>query len=320
MSHRIRPLVLFALALILLAATASQAAAVSVRYPTQSQGNRGTDVKAIQLLLVAKGYSTNQDGVFGPATKAAVIAFQTAASLKPTGIVDGATWTALVPWLQEGARGPAVMALQRLLIEKRRAAIAVDGVFGASTRKAVIAFQKHVGLDATGAVGRATWRWLTWHYEAPHFNPRTLCDYSVGNGAANWGTGAAIAQLEAAARIVSAAGHGRVAVGDVGREHGGNIALHETHEQGLDVDIRLMRRAEDQCRWGTTWRWSTYDRAATRALIKAIRKTAPGHVKLIYFNDPVLIREGIVRAYPGHDDHLHVRYCEKVHTVATYDC
>ena len=50
-----------------------------------------------------------------------------------------------------------------------------------------------------------------------------LCDYSVGNGAANWGTRPAIAQTEAAARIVYA-GYGRVAVGDVALEHGGRIA------------------------------------------------------------------------------------------------
>ena len=53
-----------------------------------------------------------------------------------------------------------------------------------------------------------------------------------------------------------------------------------------------------------------YDRAATRALIKMIRAAAPGHVKLIYFNDPVLIREGLTTWYSGHDDHLHIRYCE----------
>ena len=53
---------------------------------------------------------------------------------------------------------------------------------------------------------------------------------------------------------------------------------------------------------------------------KAIRATAPGHVKLIYFNDPVLIKEGLTRRFVGHDDHVHVRYCEKTHTVDRYDC
>ena len=43
-------------------------------------------------------------------------------------------------------------------------------------------------------------------------------------------------------------------------------------------------------------------------------------MKLIYFNDPVLIREGLTAYHSGHDDHLHIRYCERVHPVAAYDC
>ena len=37
---------------------------------------------------------------------------------------------------------------------------------------------------------------------------------------------------------------------------------------------------------------------------------APGHVKLIYFNDPRADRRGPDDTPAGHDDHLHVRYCE----------
>ena len=81
-----------------------------------------------------------------------------------------------------------------------------------------------------------------------------------------------------------------------------------------------MRDARDQCRSGVRWDWSTYDRAATRALVRAIRATAPGHIKVIYFNDPVLIREGLVTWFEGHDDHIHVRYCQVVHALSTYDC
>ncbi len=63
--------------------------------------------------------------------------------------------------------------------------------------------------------------------------------------------------------------------------------------------MRPIRDNENQCTWGTNWRFASYDRAATRALIKAIRAAAPGHVKLIYFNDPVLIREGLTRGTPA---------------------
>ena len=96
-------------------------------------------------------------------------------------------------------------------------------------------------------------------------------------------------------------------------QHGGHIPLHETHEVGLDVDVRPIRTSEDQCRWGVNYRWSTYDRKATRALIKDIIATAPGHITDLYFNDPVLIREGLTTWFAGHDDHIHVRYCEKTH-------
>ena len=171
-----------------------------------------------------------------------------------------------------------------------------------------------------GLVGPVTWRNLLSHFDYPAFNGTSLCDYSVGNGRANWGTGAAIGQLEAAAAAFATAGRGRVAVGDIGHEHGGDIAGHVTHELGLDVDVRPIRDAKNQCTYGTNWRSASYDRGATRTLIKAIRAAAPGHVKLIYFNDPTLIREGLTTWQSGHDDHLHIRYCEASHPVAAYRC
>lgn len=146
------------------------------------------------------------------------------------------------------------------------------------------------------------------------------CDYQVGNGRADWGTAAAIGQIEAAAVTVVAQSHGRVAIGDIGFEYGGTISGHTSHRYGLDVDVRPMRTDKRQCSWGGSYRTATYDRAATRDLVKAVRAAAPGHVRLIWFNDPVLVREGLVRWHTGHDDHLHIRYCEKVHPVAAYDC
>jgi len=89
---------------------------------------------------------------------------------------------------------------------------------------------------------------------------------------------------------------------------------------GLDADIRPLRKANDQCTQRTNWRSTAYDRAATRALVKALRALAPGHIKLIYFNDPVLVREGLTTAHAGHDDHLHIRFCELSHPNVLYDC
>jgi peptidoglycan hydrolase-like protein with peptidoglycan-binding domain len=315
-----RSLVPLALAVLALSLAAPSAAAAGPRFPTQSLGDRGTDVRAIQELLAARGHPVAVDGIFGTTTEAAVAAWKTTAGLAANGIVDDAAWARLIMSLKLGDTGPAVRALQRELRAKRHLKVAVDGIYGTSTRAAVRTFQLHAGITVTGAVTGRTWRRLIAHFELPSFNKTSLCDYSVGNGPANWGTAAAINQLEAAARVVAAAGYGRVSVGDIGLQHGGDIAGHDTHEQGLDVDIRPMRKAEDQCRHGTDWHWASYDRAATRALARAIRATAPGHVKRIYFNDPVLIKEGLTRRFSGHDNHLHVRYCETTHPLKKYTC
>lgn len=296
------------------------AATVPAGFPHQSLGNRGVDVKAIQGFLRHHGVMTERvDGIFGDSTEAAVRAFQGARGLTVDGKVGQHTWAALLVRVEPGTTGEAVKALQRQLNEKRAAGVPVDGMYGASTQTALRSFQRHARIAETGIAGPVTWQALIRHLERPVFGSR-LCDYQVGNGLADWGTGAAQGQLEAAAHDVVALGHGRVAVGDVSHEHGGDIAGHQSHEVGLDVDLRPMRTDRAQCTWGVNRRWSTYDRAATRDLVKAIRARAPGHVKLIYFNDPVLIREGLVTWYAGHDDHLHVRYCERVHPQAAYDC
>jgi peptidoglycan hydrolase-like protein with peptidoglycan-binding domain len=294
-------------------------AAAAPLYPNQSQGNRGADVKAIQGLLRHHGEGPPIDGIYGASTTSAVMAFQASHGLTVDGQVGEATWVKLVVRVATGSTGEAVKALQRQLNAKRRAGLTVNGIYGASTRRAVAAFQGHVHLTQNGIAGALTWRYLIAHFQRPTFGSK-LCDYQVGNGLADWGTGAAIGQLQAAAVGAVALGRGRVAVGDIGFEHGGDIPGHESHERGLDVDVRPMRRDETQCINRTNYRLSSYSRAATRDLIKAIRAAAPGHVKLIYFNDPVLIREGLTRWHSGHDDHLHIRYCERVYPVAAYRC
>jgi peptidoglycan hydrolase-like protein with peptidoglycan-binding domain len=323
MLHVARRLLPLAFALLALAVIVPVAAAgtASAAFPNQSLGNRGTDVRAVQGLLRAHAIAIAIDGVFGTTTRDAVKTFQVANGLSADGVVRATTWAKLIVGLSPGATGEAVKVVQRQLNDKRRAGLTVDGIYGTTTRNAVIAFQRHIGMTPHGNVGPVTWRKLIWHYDYPSFSAAAnLCDYSVGNGKANWATGAAIGQLEAASRAFAATHQGRISVGDASYEHGGNIPLHATHEVGLDIDIRPIRDAENQCTWGTNWRFASYDRAATRTLIKMIRAAAPGHVKLIYFNDPVLIREGLTTWYAGHDDHLHIRYCEPSYPIARYRC
>ncbi|WAH38083.1 L,D-transpeptidase family protein [Alicyclobacillus dauci] len=57
---------------------------------------RGPDVMACQRRLLVLGYyNLSADGIFGPATERAVVAFQQASGILADGIVGPATWTAL---------------------------------------------------------------------------------------------------------------------------------------------------------------------------------------------------------------------------------
>jgi hypothetical protein len=110
------------------------------------------------------------DGKFGPMTRAAVQAFQTAAGLPADGIVGPLTWAALDrgrsatlvaavaarPVLRQGTTGSAVVELQTLLTRSGHST-SRDGSFGPATHAAVLAFQRGHGLTADGVVGPLTW-------------------------------------------------------------------------------------------------------------------------------------------------------------------
>jgi hypothetical protein len=226
-----------------------------------------------------------------------------ATSAAPAAALSGVAW----PTQSQGDRGTNVFAVQGLL----RVGLLPDPL---PWRRALL---REIVMPP---VDGGTWRALVWHFELPRFSSSAVCDYSSGNGPANWGTAETIAGVEAAGSWVVAHGYGRIAVGDVSFEHGGAIPGHVTHRLGLDADVRPLRKANDQCTARTRWTYSTYDRAATRGFVKAIRALSPGQVKLIYFNDPVLISEGLTTWSSGHDDHLHVRFCEPASPDVAYRC
>lgn len=63
--------------------------------PLLRRGARGDAVAELQRLLTAAGFAAAPDGIFGPATEAAVKRFQRARGLAADGIVGRMTWGAL---------------------------------------------------------------------------------------------------------------------------------------------------------------------------------------------------------------------------------
>jgi hypothetical protein len=90
---------------------------------------------------------------------------------------------------------------------------------------------------------------------------------------------------------------------DLSLQQGGDTPDHSTHETGLSCDLRLPRR---DGKAGTIWQDPAYDRAAMRAMLKAIWAQNAQEVKRVFFNDTVLIKEGLCQPLASHDNHVHI--------------
>lgn len=160
-------------------------------------GSAGSDVRTIQRELnrIAANYPAiprigSVNGLYDAATRRAVIAFQQIFGLEVDGVVGKQTWYKLKyiyngvknlseiysegltisevervfsSTLRRGERGIAVRTIQYYLNfigqfnDSLSIGLTEDGIFGAATEQAVLAFQRYYGLTADGIVGRNTW-------------------------------------------------------------------------------------------------------------------------------------------------------------------
>ena len=183
---------------VLTAQTASAAYSVPCP-PTQSEGASNAWVQVIQFSLNAREreydfsfphYPLATDGIFGPNTRAAVIAMQRFVKLPGNGIVNPQTWASLnfctystkyvllgrtsgpeCPGLVAyGSSGIWVNALQRMIntytyygnLAKTYHGdhwfpLALDGEFGTHTEDAVKTMQAFYHIQQDGIVGNQTW-------------------------------------------------------------------------------------------------------------------------------------------------------------------
>lgn len=130
------------------------------------QGASGPEVEYLQRQLQEAGFDAGGvDGFFSARTKAALMAFQRSKGLEVNGVAGPKTWSALDvqrgsgqrPVLKRGVSDGVVQVVQKMLSAHGFDPGAKDGVFGAKTERAVMAFQRAKGLEADGIVGPKTW-------------------------------------------------------------------------------------------------------------------------------------------------------------------
>ncbi|MEB3885042.1 peptidoglycan-binding protein [Lyngbya sp. CCY1209] len=154
-------------------------------------GNRGTAVLLLQRRLQQLGYYTGTvDGIFDESTRRAVIGFQRAYGIPPTGRVDATTQFYLVRVLARtttvsqipqvpavtvspvrpvvtpsvsltvGDTGMGVRRIQRRLRELNFYDGPINGFFDGGTQMAVMRFQQAYNITTTGIVGPTTEAYL----------------------------------------------------------------------------------------------------------------------------------------------------------------
>jgi peptidoglycan hydrolase-like protein with peptidoglycan-binding domain len=139
-------------------------------WPLVKGGDAQHPVQTLQYLLRARGHFVAVDGSFGPATDAAVRAFQQERHLAVDGVVGPNTWSALIVTVRQGSEGDAVRGVQEEMLYRDESgdpsqALEVDGIFGPKTDEDVRSFQEalHIGIPSItvdGIVGPVTWRAL----------------------------------------------------------------------------------------------------------------------------------------------------------------
>lgn len=149
-------------------------------------GSRGAAVQDVQKKLVALGYnvgSTGADGVFGNATKNAVIKFQKSVGISQDGIVGSVTLTKLNDAYNSRNKGQSITTttsytgkdyVRKAQVHMNNfagAGLATDGLWGANSRKGLVkCLQRALNKDyklrlgEDGIRGNATNNTLGTHY------------------------------------------------------------------------------------------------------------------------------------------------------------
>lgn len=133
------------------------------------RNDQGAIIKSVQKRLNSQMRLSGRnrvpvDGTYGTTSIRVVKKFQRSVGLRPSGVVDRATWDALgladrsdLGVLRVGTRSASVKSLQTALGRVLKKNIAPTGVFTTSLANDVKTYQRRAQMTANGRVGPKTW-------------------------------------------------------------------------------------------------------------------------------------------------------------------
>jgi hypothetical protein len=204
-----------------------------------------------------------------------------------------------------------VRAVQRLLNNHlarigRRVPLDVDGLVGRETISAIVDFQAAVvgmvtpdgivspGMKTIGELARKKLHLI-------QLPAGTKGAYSYVSSKNQFGTRKTIQSIKKVAGLVFDTSAATIGIGHISREEGGKFPPHKSHQRGVEVDIRPVR--QDGKRLPIAIESQEYSKKLTRVVVETL--VEDGNVERILFND-TNIKD--VKFWPGHHDHLHVRF------------
>ncbi len=259
------------------------------------QGDRGPAVAELQHRLAAQGLeAADAEGDFGPATRAAVEAFQYRRGLRVDGLCGRQTWDTLqeagfrlrdrllyrrTPML----RGDDVAEIQRRLGALGFDTGRVDGIFGDLMSAALKDFQRNAGLPVDGIVGAATLTELL-RVETRHAQPELVSTVRAreelrrhpptlaGRHLAVGETGGLTTIMAALRRRMAGAG------ARVTELHHPDASAHALGANTVEADVYLGLRLDPAARGCRTAYYAGYrdESPGGRRLAELIQREVPG--------------------------------------------
>ena len=98
----------------------------------------------------------------------------------------------------------------------------------------------------------------------------------------------------------------KIGIGDLSLQGGGPWVDHDSHENGLDVDVRYVRNDGQEAALDLNANPTLYDQAKTQQVVE--RFCLLGGASVIFVDSQASLTASCVQVLSGHHNHFHVRF------------